>query len=237
MTLEITVRAWDMHKIWRGKSGLWIQTPTRWLYLYIKQLKLNQSYQIKSGVNIQPLRLYSTGASLSETISKMIVAFVTCSIEIPCLKLSKETVEYIYILVSSYWLHQRVQKCYDRKLRFLLFLWKCVLFVARFFLFISIPFSCHFHTLSLSLDMSNLWSTYCLPLESPCVHPPGFCGVHASHCCSFLCYVLLCVVKMSFYQSKNMWSDIEFMFICSRGKQKYQFNMFDISVLIFVFCE
>jgi hypothetical protein len=31
----------------------------------------------------------------------MIVAFVTCSIEIPCLKLSKETVEYIYILAST----------------------------------------------------------------------------------------------------------------------------------------
>ena len=134
----------------------------------------------------------------------MIVAFVTCSIEIPCLKLSKETVEYIYILASSYWPHQRVQKCYDRKLRSLLFLWKCVLFVARFVLFISIPFSCHFQPLS--LDMSNLWSTYCLPLASTCVHPPGFCGVHVSHCCSFLCCVVLCVVKMSLSlsQSKNV---------------------------------
>jgi hypothetical protein len=182
-----------MHKIWRGEIGLWIHTPSRWLYLDIKQLKLNQSYPIKRGVNIQPLRLYSTGASLSETISKMIVAFVTCGIEIPCLKLSKETVEYIYILASSYWLHQRVQKCYDRNLLPFCFderVYCSLQGSLCLFLF-------HFHvtsniTLSLSLDMSNLWSTDCLPLESPCVHPPGFCGVHVSHCCSFLCCVVLC---------------------------------------------
>jgi hypothetical protein len=143
MALEITVRAWDMHKDMAG-----VKVVYRWVYLDIKQLKLNQSYPIKRGVNIQPLRLYSTDASLSETISKMIVAFVTCSIEILCLKLTKESVEYIYILASSYWLHQRVQKCYDRKLRSLLFLWECVLFVVRFFLFIFIPFSCHFQPYS-----------------------------------------------------------------------------------------
>ena len=143
MALEITVRAWDMHKDMAG-----VKVVYRWVYLDIKQLKLNQSYPIKRGVNIQPLRLYSTDASLSETISKMIVAFVTCSIEILCLKLTKESVEYIYILASSYWLHQRVQKCYDRKLRSLLFLWECVLFVVRFFLFIFITFPCHFQQYS-----------------------------------------------------------------------------------------
>jgi hypothetical protein len=143
MALEITVRAWDMHKDMAG-----VKVVYRWVYLDIKQLKLNQSYPIKTGVNIQPFRLYSTDASLSETISKMIVAFVTCSIEILCLKLTKESVEYIYILASSYWLHQRVQKCYDRKLRSLLFLWECVLFVVRFLLFIFIPFSCHFQPYS-----------------------------------------------------------------------------------------
>jgi hypothetical protein len=148
MALEIIVRAWDMHKDMAGLNRFMDSYTSRWLNLDIKQLKLNQSYPIKRGVNIQPLRLYSTGASLSETISKMIVTFVTCSIEIPCLKLSKETVEYIYILALSYWLHQRVQKCYDRKLRSLLFWWECVLFVARFFLFISIPFSCHFQPYS-----------------------------------------------------------------------------------------
>jgi hypothetical protein len=112
MALEIIVRAWDMHKDMAGLNRFMDSYTSRWLNLDIKQLKLNQSYPIKRGVNIQPLRLYSTGASLSETISKMIVAFVTCGIEIPCLKLSEETVEYIYILASSYWLYQRVQKCF-----------------------------------------------------------------------------------------------------------------------------
>jgi hypothetical protein len=44
------------------------------------------------------------------------------------------------------------------------------------------------HTLSLSLDIGNLWSTDCLPLTSTCVHPRVFVGS------MFLFVVVFCVV-------------------------------------------
>ena len=111
----------------------------------------------------------------------MIVAFVTCSIEIPCLKLSKETVEYIYT-----YLHQQVQKCYDRKLRSPLFFVKvCIVRCKVLFVYY---YATSNHTLSLSLDIGNLWSTDCLPLASTCVHPRVFVGS------MFLIVVVFCVV-------------------------------------------